>query len=88
MNDRTSRRSFVALAAGTLGSLAAGLGRVFGQDATARTGRQFDAAAPDPVSGDLFTTTYTYDSHGRLVSISEPARSVVMAFRYAPGSCV
>lgn len=47
MNGRTSHRSFVALATGALASLAsAGLGRVFGQGATARADRHYDAAAP------------------------------------------
>lgn len=87
MNGRTSRRSFVALATGAMASLVTGLGRVFGQVATAGADRQFDAA-PTPLSDDLVTTTYTYDSQARLLSVSGPAHSVATTFRYAAGSNV
>jgi hypothetical protein len=68
MNDRTSRRNFVALAAGALASLAAGLGRVFGQGAISPDS-EFDAPACNP-HADGSAVTYTYDEQARLLPVT------------------
>jgi hypothetical protein len=48
MNDRRSRRSFVALATGVLAGFAGGPGHAFGQGAIARAVQRLDTAALDP----------------------------------------
>ena len=82
MNDRTSRRSFVALATGALASIAAGLGRAFGQSAVRKSDPHFDAAARDAPPDDAATTIYTFDRQGRLLRVSEPASAVASTFNY------
>jgi hypothetical protein len=88
MNAPTSRRSFVALATGALASVAAGLGRAFGQGAIGPPDPQFDAAARDPLPENATVTTYTYDAKARLLSVTAPTRALPTTFHHADGSCV
>lgn len=83
MNDRTSRRSFVALATGALASLAAGLGRAFGHGPVGCAAALPDAAPCDALADGLSVTTYTFDAQSRLISVTEPAGVVATTLRYA-----
>ncbi|HET6879402.1 MAG TPA: hypothetical protein VFI31_04580 [Pirellulales bacterium] len=88
MNDRTSRRGFIGIAAGALASLTGTFSGVFGRD------RRADHERTPACSGEIHmadtqfyteedtSTTYTYDDCGRLIAVSEPIDAVVTAFTY------
>jgi hypothetical protein len=82
MNGRTSRRTFVALATGALASLAAGLGRVFGQSPTGRPDPQLDAPARDPLAEGATVTAYTCDDMARLLCVTELTNATAATFAY------
>ena len=88
MNDRTSRRGFMGIAAGAFASLTGTFSGVFGRDRRADHERTSACsgeirAADTPFDTEEETsTTYTYDDCGRLIAVSEPIDAIVTAFTY------